>query len=73
MYRDDITEQEFDIDLNEFSDEIDQWVIDILKKVGCDTGRSVLALTDEELIRRTDLEDEVHKLSLIFLPSKNLW
>jgi N utilization substance protein A len=58
VYRDDITEQEFDIDLNEFSDEIDQWVIDILKKVGCDTGRSVLALTDEELIRRTDLEDE---------------
>jgi transcription termination/antitermination protein NusA len=58
VYRDDITEQEFDIDLNEFSDEIDQWVIDILKKVGCDTGRAVLALTDEELIRRTDLEDE---------------
>jgi transcription termination/antitermination protein NusA len=58
VYRDDMTETEFDIDLNEFSDEIDQWVIDILKKVGCDTGRSVLALTDEELIRRTDLEDE---------------
>jgi N utilization substance protein A len=58
VFRDDMTEEEFDIDLNEFSDEIDQWVIDVLKKVGCDTGRSVLALSDEELIRRTDLEEE---------------
>ena len=47
-----------DIDLDEFTDEIDAWVIDELKKVGCDTARSVLALTDEELIRRTDLEEE---------------
>jgi transcription termination/antitermination protein NusA len=61
VYRDDITEEEFDIDLNEFSDEIDQWVIDELKKVGCDTGRSVLALSDEELIRRSDLEVETIK------------
>jgi transcription termination/antitermination protein NusA len=61
VYRDDITEEEFDIDLNEFSDEIDQWVIDELKKVGCDTGRSVLALSDEELIRRSDLEEETIK------------
>jgi transcription termination/antitermination protein NusA len=61
VYRDDITEEEFDIDLNEFSDEIDQWVIDELKKVGCDTGRSVLSLSDEELIRRSDLEVETIK------------
>ena len=49
---------EFDIDLEEFSDEIEAWVIEALKKVGCDTARSVLALTAEELERRTDLEKE---------------
>lgn len=48
--------QEFDIDLEEFADEIDTWIIDELKRIGCDTGRSVLALTPEELERRTDLE-----------------
>lgn len=50
--------QEFDIDLEEFSDEIETWVIDEFKRIGCDTGRSVLALTPEELERRTDLERE---------------
>ncbi len=50
--------EEFDIDLDEFTDEIEPWVIDELKRVGCDTGRSVLALTAEELERRTDLEKE---------------
>ena len=49
---------EFDIDLDEFTDEIEPWIIDELKRVGCDTGRSVLALTAEELERRTDLEKE---------------
>ncbi len=49
-------EEEFDIDLDEFSDEIDGWVIDRLKEIGCDTARSVLALTTEELERRSDLE-----------------
>ena len=48
--------QEFDIDLEEFSDEIESWIIDEFKRIGCDTGRSVLALTPEELERRTDLE-----------------
>jgi N utilization substance protein A len=48
--------QEFDIDLDEFADEIDTWIIDEFKRIGCDTGRSVLALTPEELERRTDLE-----------------
>lgn len=61
VFRDDLEEGEFDIDLDEFTDEIDAWVIDELKKVGCDTARSVLALTDEELIRRTDLEEETIK------------
>ncbi len=59
VYRDNEGEtEEFDIDLEEFSDEIETWVIDELKRVGCDTARSVLALTAEELERRTDLEKE---------------
>ncbi len=51
-------EDEFDIDLEEFGDEIEAWIIEELKRVGCDTARSVLALTAEELERRTDLEKE---------------
>ncbi|WP_026768475.1 transcription termination factor NusA [Asinibacterium sp. OR53] len=49
---------EFDIDLDEFSDEIESWIIDEFKRIGCDTARSVLKLTPEELERRTDLEKE---------------
>ena len=67
VYRDNEGEvEEFDIDLDEFSDEIEGWVIDELKRIGCDTARSVLDLTTEELERRTDLEketiDEVRKV-----------
>lgn len=51
-------EDDFDIDLSEFSDEIEAWVIEAFNKIGCDTARSVLDLTDEELERRTDLEKE---------------
>jgi len=51
-------EEEFDIDLDEFSDEIEPWIIDELKRVGCDTARSVLDLSASELERRTDLERE---------------
>jgi len=59
VYRDSEEETgEFDVDLEEFSDEIETWVIDELKRVGCDTARSVLKLTAEELERRTDLEKE---------------
>jgi N utilization substance protein A len=59
VYRDNEGEvEEFDIDLEEFSDEIESWIIDELKRVGCDTARSVLNLTEEELERRTDLEKE---------------
>lgn len=50
--------EEFDIDLDEFTDEIETWIIDELKRIGCDTAKSVLALTPEELERRTDLEKE---------------
>jgi N utilization substance protein A len=59
VYRDNEGEvDEFDIDLEEFSDEIEPWIIDELKRIGCDTARSVLTLTAEELERRTDLEKE---------------
>jgi len=59
VYRDNEGEtEEFDIDLEEFSDEIETWVLDELKRIGCDTARSVLNLTAEELERRTDLEKE---------------
>jgi N utilization substance protein A len=54
-------DEEYDIDLEEFSDEIEGWMIDELKKIGCDTARSVLQLNDEELVRRTDLEEETIK------------
>ncbi|MBP6696632.1 MAG: transcription termination/antitermination protein NusA [Flavobacteriales bacterium] len=47
-----------DVDLEEFADEIEHWIIDELKKVGCDTARSVLDLPVEELVRRSDLEEE---------------
>lgn len=47
-----------DVNLDEFADEIESWVIDELKRIGLDTARSVLNLTKDELIRRTDLEEE---------------
>jgi N utilization substance protein A len=49
---------EEDVDLDEFGDEIESWVIDELKRIGLDTAKSVIALTKEELERRTDLEEE---------------
>jgi N utilization substance protein A len=59
VFRDNIDEtDEFDIDLEEFSDEIEPWIIDELKRIGCDTARSVLVLSFDELVRRTDLEKE---------------
>ena len=57
VYRD--TDDEIDdVELDEFSDEIEDWIIDEFKNIGCDTARSVLNLSKEELTRRTDLEDE---------------
>ncbi len=58
VFRDVEEEEEEDVDLDEFSDEIDSWVIDELKRVGLDTAKSVLALPKEDLLRRTDLEEE---------------
>jgi N utilization substance protein A len=55
---------EEDVDLDEFSDEIESWVIDELKRIGLDSAKSVLALNKEELVRRTDLEEET--VDLVF-------
>ena len=49
---------EEDIELKEFSDEIEQWIIDEFKKVGLDTAKSILELDKSDLIKRTDLEEE---------------
>ncbi len=57
--------EEEDVALDEFSDELESWVIDELKKVGLDTAKSVIALSREELTRRTDLEEET--IDTIFL------
>ncbi len=55
----DVAEQEIDdVELDEFADAIEPWIIDALKNIGCDTARSVLALDRAELIRRSDLEEE---------------
>lgn len=60
VYRDgsDDEEEDEDVDLDEFTDEIEEWVIEELKKIGCDTAKSVLKLSVEELVNRTDLEEE---------------
>ncbi|VAW28422.1 Transcription termination protein NusA [hydrothermal vent metagenome] len=57
VYRDTDTDTE-DVKLQDFSDEIDQWIIDELKNIGCDTAKSVLELDVMELVNRTDLEEE---------------
>ncbi len=57
VYRDSDSEME-DVDLSEFTDEIDQWIIDELNTIGCDTAKSVLELDMSELVTRTDLEEE---------------
>lgn len=51
-------EDDEDVSIDEFADEIEGWVLDALKAVGCDTAKSVLELTREDLIKRTDLEEE---------------
>lgn len=59
VFRDNAGEEdEFDIELDEFSDVIDPWVIGQLKSVGCDTAHAVLGLSADDLERRTDLEKE---------------
>ena len=51
-------EEEEDVDLSEFSDEIEEWVLDEFRKIGLDTAKSVLALSKEDIARRTELEEE---------------
>lgn len=58
VYRETEDEDEEDVSLEEFSDEIEGWIIDELKAIGCDTAKSVLDLTVEDLAKRTDLEEE---------------
>jgi N utilization substance protein A len=58
VYRDQEEGELDDVDLDEFKDEIEEWIIDAFKSIGCDTARSVLNLNVDELIRRTDLEEE---------------
>ena len=53
--------EEEDVDLDEFADEIDSWIIDELKRIGLDTAKSVLALAQEDIVRRTELEEETIK------------
>ncbi|MCF8328874.1 MAG: transcription termination factor NusA [Crocinitomicaceae bacterium] len=57
VYRDGEVDIE-DVDLEEFVDEIDSWIIDELKAIGCDTAKSVLEIGAEDLLKRTDLEKE---------------
>lgn len=57
VYRE-MEEDEEDVNLDEFADEIADWVIDALKAIGCDTAKNVLSITRADLIKRTDLEEE---------------
>lgn len=57
VFRDAEEYNEEDVDLSEFTDEIDDWMLEELRKIGLDTAKSVLALSKEELVRRTDLEE----------------
>ncbi len=69
VYRD--TEEDVeDVDLMEFSDEIDEWIIDEFKTIGCDTAKSVLELSIDELVQRTDLEEETIKEVIRILKSE---
>jgi N utilization substance protein A len=63
-------EQDEDVDIEEFSDEIDSWIIDEFKRIGLDTAKSVLALTVGELVKRTDLEEETVKDVLSILQAE---
>ena len=58
VFREDLANDETDVDLDEFSDEIDGWIIDEFKAIGLDTAKSVLEVENEDLIARTDLESE---------------
>ncbi|AEA43853.1 transcription termination factor NusA [Fluviicola taffensis] len=69
VFRDGESDNE-DVDLEEFADEIDSWILDELKAVGCDTAKSVLELTVADLVQRTDLEEETVQEVLRILRSE---
>ncbi|NWJ49354.1 MAG: transcription termination/antitermination protein NusA [Bacteroidetes bacterium] len=69
VYRDTDVDNE-DVDLDEFGDEIDQWIIDEFKNIGCDTAKSILTLGVEELVKRTDLEEETIREVIRILKSE---
>ncbi|MCB9262356.1 MAG: transcription termination/antitermination protein NusA [Flavobacteriales bacterium] len=58
VYRESVNEDDLDVDLDEFTDEIDEWIIDELKSIGLDTAKGVLEMSNEDLVRRTELEEE---------------
>ncbi|MBL7816657.1 MAG: transcription termination/antitermination protein NusA [Saprospiraceae bacterium] len=58
VFREDEEAEVDDVDLDEFRDELEGWVVDVLKRIGCDSARDVLNLKPEEIIRRSDLEEE---------------
>jgi N utilization substance protein A len=61
VYRDVQEAESEDVDIEEFADEIEGWILDELKGIGCDTAKSVLELSVEDLTKRTDLEEEMIK------------
>lgn len=69
VYRE-VDEHEEDVDIEEFSDEIDGWILDEFKRIGLDTAKSVLNLSVDELVKRTDLEEETVKEVLSILHSE---
>jgi transcription termination/antitermination protein NusA len=69
VYRDTDIDNE-DVDLLEFADEIDEWIIEEFRKIGCDTAKSVLAFDIDELVKRTDLEEETVKEVIRILKSE---
>jgi len=70
VYRDVEGVDDEDVDLDEFADEIEPWIIDEFKAIGCDTARSVLDLNIQDLVKRTDLEEETIKEVLEILRSE---
>ncbi len=70
VYRETDTEDEEDVNLDEFVDEIEGWVIDAIKGIGCDTAKSVLEIPFKELVKRTDLEEETVKEVVRILKSE---
>jgi N utilization substance protein A len=69
VYRE-VHEDDEDVDIEEFSDEIEGWIIDEFKRVGLDTAKSILSLSVDELVKRTDLEDSTVKDVIEILKSE---